>query len=492
MSKAEKRSFSQTSSNTDYYDLYRIIEANTDEDIEKIKQQYRKIKPKANFNVNSNYLYSKILDSLLALEVNNNVELELKNDLTKAEILTKKSLFKEALDIYSSVQEKANKIKNSTLFMMAAQAELELLLQLNFPEISEQELLHKHFLVSEAIKHIRKENELSVLYDLLMYRTTYQDIMRNKVQKDALNDLLISEFSINTSSGHTNNFETNKIHQLFQSAYLIGVNDFKAARYSLKELIQLFQDHPQQWIDNPYYYIITLENVLRTLRAMKHEQDMPYFIDILLSIQTKSKGLKALIASIATLYQIYPLVDNGLFIEANQIITTQQKKIENQKEHLSLNKQAELVLCWAISQFGLGEYKKVKELLGTIIFQSQHFYYLPIFRTIRLVHLMSLYKLNLLTEYDFEMRSFKRDLSKHKQSYQVETLILQFIQRPKTYFNKREEAWSKIAPQIEHIQKSIFEKQILYYFDFLVWMESEVKNIPLSNLLQKKKAQSVK
>lgn len=73
LTKAEKKSFSQTALNSDYYDLYLLITNNPGKDSEEIKELYEVEKPQSNFNVQVNYLYTKLLDNLLSLQSSSDI-----------------------------------------------------------------------------------------------------------------------------------------------------------------------------------------------------------------------------------------------------------------------------------------------------------------------------------------------------------------------------------------------------------------------------------
>lgn len=488
LTKAEKKSFSQTALNSDYYDLYLLITNNPGKDSEEIKELYEVEKPQSNFNVQVNYLYTKLLDNLLSLQSSSDIELNLFNSLFKAKILAQKSLFQEALQLYQVVQLKAKELHLEYLLLKALQEELKLLLFLNFPNLTEDELSTKHFEITESLKRARRENESSVLYDLLKYRTLHHDVMRSEEQRDALNDLLLSELSISSSSDrHLKSFESDMLHQLFQSTYLLGVNDYNAALSSLKELIHLFEENTQRWEKNPYYYVVTLESILYNLRAIHEYKSISFFLGKLEEIQSKDKEINALRDIIQTLYTLYPLIDTGQFKEASAYIEQNRAKIEGMLPLLNRDKKAEVILCWSIVLVGLGQFREVKDLLHPIIFQSKHFYYLPIFRAIRLIHLISIYELGILDEYEFEIRAFKRDLNKNKKAYQVEAFILKFLTSKKVYFQKREKQRQAIQPIIEAIRQDIYEKQILNLFDFTKWVESKVWDVSFTQLLENKK-----
>ena len=62
--------------------------------------------------------------------------------------------------------------------------------------------------------------EQSSLYENLKHRIGLKGNIRSQKHKDELNDLVYSEISI-VASMNLDNFEISKLHQLFQSNYLI-------------------------------------------------------------------------------------------------------------------------------------------------------------------------------------------------------------------------------------------------------------------------------
>ena len=247
------------------------------------------------------------------------------------------------------------------------------------------------------------------------------------------------------------------------------------------------EENTQRWEKNPYYYVVTLESILYNLRAIHEYKSISFFLGKLEEIQSKDKEINALRDIIQTLYTLYPLIDTGQFKEASAYIEQNRAKIEGMLPLLNRDKKAEVILCWSIVLVGLGQFREVKDLLHPIIFQSKHFYYLPIFRAIRLIHLISIYELGILDEYEFEIRAFKRDLNKNKKAYQVEAFILKFLTSKKVYFQKREKQRQAIQPIIEAIRQDIYEKQILNLFDFTKWVESKVWDVSFTQLLENKK-----
>jgi hypothetical protein len=67
--------------------------------------------------------------------------------------------------------------------LLASRLELEYLLAVNFPGMSEKSLLQKQFQLTEALKFLRRINEQSSLYEILKYRVLYKGHTRSQQQK---------------------------------------------------------------------------------------------------------------------------------------------------------------------------------------------------------------------------------------------------------------------------------------------------------------------
>ena len=129
------------------------------------------------------------------------------------------------------------------------------------------------------------------MYELLRYRTLHKGNVRSIKQKQELNDLVISEMSIVSSTG-VENFETQKNHLLFQANYLICVGDYKSALNSFYELNSFFEKNMHLLSNPPIYYLNTLEGVLDNLRTIKKYEAMDYIICKLENLQNPSLYFK--------------------------------------------------------------------------------------------------------------------------------------------------------------------------------------------------------
>jgi hypothetical protein len=300
-----------------------------------------------------------------------------------------------------------------------------------------------------------------------------------------MNDLVVSEMSIVSSSGFEN-FEIQKNHKLFQSNYLINVGDYKSALNSYYELNNIFEQNMHLLSNPPMYYLNTIEGVLESLRTIRNYEGMTYFINQLSKLETTSVHFKFQIDCVIFLYSLLPLVDTGKFTEAFKMIEKYKESIIDKTNLLSTEKQIQILLYTAIVYLGTGEPHKARKIITRITQSERKVFSLPLFRTIRLVNLMVLYEQKEFDYMDFEIRSVKREIQNNEKSYQLEQVILKFLSKTPEELTeqKRLLLWQKLKPQIEELQNNKFEMQLLHVFNFIAWIESKVFKVPLHKVLK--------
>ena len=472
-----------------YQLLYDIIEKSPSDAPETIRQAFLTQCPGSAFETTVKYLFSVLLDIMHDLKKNQDNVFMLFNKILNARILYEKSLFDECFDTLETVKQLAVKYENDYALLMANRLELDYLLALNFPNTSEQELLKKQFRINEALKGIRKVNEQSSLYEILRHRTLYKGYARSQKEKNELNDLIYSELSL-VASLSPENFEISKLHQLFQSNYLISVGDFKSALRSYYELINLFEANKHLWNSPPLYYMYTIEGVLETLRSIRDYEGMRHFTDQLRKIESNSLDFRLNQTCVVFLYELFPLLDAGEFRSALELKQSYREVLFDRFHLLSRTRQAELCLYTGLIHFGNGDFQAAHRELSRIIVRGKSYFYLPLYRTIRLVNLMILYKLGDGEPIRYEIRSLRRDLSGNEKGYRIELLMLRFLikQLPVTRKGKRK-LLEKYLPEFEEIRTDVFEQQILRIIDFTAWMESELLMVPLAEVLAERTEQ---
>jgi len=490
MSKAEKKHFSlqviKEGIDKDYLTIYDIISKNNQYDGNTVKAEFYNRKPGGSFEVSIQYLYEKLLDTLLTLRKKKDIYLELCNNICKARMLYERSLFYECFEILEDTIKQAEYYENNEILLIAIKLELEYLLRLNFPDMTEQELYHKHFQQNEALKKIRKITEQSSLYNLLKHRISRKGYIRTAKQKQDLNDLMVNELYIAASSDSQTSFELTKNHKLFQANYLITVGEYMAALNSFKELNKLFEANEKFWSNPPIYYLMVLEGVLDSLRSVGNYEEMPYFLGKLKNLSIHA-SLEFQVNATCLLfqYELSPYLDRGDFSNCIRIMHNYKESLYDKESWLNPIRRSELLLYTSIIYIGDKNYKAARKYITSTIL-DHNIDYLPIMRTIRLIRLIAYYETKEYDLVEHESRSLKRGMSlKKEQSFKTEHTILWFLnKRDLPILRKDREAfWKKNSSRIEELRNDKFENQLLRIFDFTAWLESRILKEDLSDVL---------
>ena len=370
-------------------------------------------------------------------------------------MLYERSLFEECFEMLSNTIKQAQFYENNEILTIALKLELEYLLRLNFPNMTEQELFHKHFIQNETLKKIRKITEQSSLHNLLKYRLSHIGSIRTVKQKQDMNDLMVNELYIAASSDSEGNFELTRNHKLFQANYLMGAGDYRAALNSYKELDSLFEQNQQFW-SNP-----------------------------LISDST-SLEFKVNATCLLFQYELFPYLDKGDFSKCTQLMVDYQEILYDKEAWLSPIRKSELFLYTTLVHVGNQEYKTAKKYISNAII-DHNIKYLPLMRTIRLVRLIVFYEVQEHELIQYESRSITRSLSSPKeQTFKTERIILWFLNKRNIPILKkdREAFWEKLSPEIHELYNNKYESQLLRLFDFTAWMESKIRKEKLSEVLR--------
>lgn len=492
LSKSEKKHFSlqviKDKEEKDYLVIYDIVIKSKQPNGNTVKEEFYRRKPNGSFEVSIQYLYEKLTDTLLTLRKKKDIYYDLLNNLCKARMLYERSLFEECFEILSNTIEQAQFYENNEILTIALKLELEYLLRLNFPNMTEQELFHKHFIQNEALKKIRKITEQSSLHNLLKYRLSHIGSIRIVKQKQDMNDLMVNELYIAASSDSEGNFELTRNHKLFQANYLMGAGDYRAALNSYKELDSLFEQNQQFWSNPPIYYLSVLEGVLGSLRSVSNYNEIPYFLNKLRKLISDSTSLEFKVNATCLLfqYELFPYLDKGDFSKCTQLMADYQEILYDKEAWLSPIRKSELLLYTTLVHIGNQEYKTAKKYISNAII-DHNIKYLPLMRTIRLVRLIVFYEVQEHELIQYESRSITRSLSSPKeQTFKTERIILWFLNKRNIPILKkdREAFWEKLSPEIHELYNNKYESQLLRLFDFTAWMESKIRKEKLSEVLR--------
>jgi len=84
-----------------------------------------------------------------------------------------------------------------------------------------------------------------------------------------------------------------------------------------------------------------------------------------------------------------------------------------------------------------------------------------------------------------EIRSIKREVKGYIKGYQIEKIMLSYLNKLKEPISNRtrEILWQKADGQLQLFRNDVFERQVLKIFDFTAWIESKIKKIALEDVI---------
>ncbi|QNL49041.1 hypothetical protein H8S90_20170 [Olivibacter sp. SDN3] len=388
---------------------------------------------------------------------------------------------KELQKAYRLAQEN----QNYPMIYQAARMELTLLADIGFPNITEQQLIDLQMKAKHTLQSLRQLHEHYSLYELLSHRLTKGSLTFSGKQNEKINDLILSELSI-TTRGSQQQFETQKLHMLFQSFFFIHTGEYQSALTVFKELNTLFDTNRKIWDFPPYDYLSALDGILDSLRSIGYYKEMAQFIDQTRALSNKMypdhfKGLAQLIAQVYSLNMSIGMVNLNKAQQLLRIFRSEKPRIEVAEGH---EKQLEYLYFEALTYFLMNQLHKASKHINQLLTIGKQAPQLGMYRAGRLLSTLIYYEQDDMEYLEYEVRSYKRLFSKFGKAFKIEKMVFNTISSdPKRRGNAWKKAiWKNIKPKLNEIKKDKGELQLLKYFDCCEWIKSKYITINSSDI----------
>jgi len=328
-----------------------------------------------------------------------------------------------------------------------------------------------------ALRLIHKIQEQSSLFDIIKFRGIHSGTSFSSKDNAELNDLLISELSLITRDSQ-DNFESKKLHLLFQSFFFIHVSDYKSSLKSFYDLNKLFETNESVWSFPPYDYLSTLEGVLDSLRTIKFYDDMKYYIEKIESLtkQNYPESFQIIALQIVFIYKLTIHINKEEITQAKQLAETIPTQLLKNPTLVDFEKLTELHFNIGLIYFLDASYQKAIKHFNILATMVNVNYDLAVYKVSRLLYVIIHYELKNTTYLDYEIRSYKRTFQKSGKVSMIERLILLIVKFDPKRKSKIRNAllWKKVSVKLAEIEKNRYEKQILKYYDFGSWIQAKL------------------
>lgn len=483
MSKVEKRKFKlstkKQTGNKDYLFLFDLIDrSNVNESAFSLKEKYNKIHPSSSIDNTARYLLNMLTDSLIQSKIKEDNVFRLFHGMLKIQVLQERSLHEEGFKELKKLQQVAIKSQNHLMEYFILRQELNYTAELNFKGITEKELIQKQVKAREVLKDMLNIQEHYSLHEILKHRLSYSGKISSEENKKRLNDLVLNELSLVTGR-NKNNYESQKLHLLFQSFFFTDIGDYKSALKIFYELNKLFEQNIDLWSSPPSDYLSSLEGILDSLRATKRYDEMPFFIEktSCLDVPAYPEFFRLQARKIINIYQLNILIAANNFTSALNFIKTMASALLKTNKITNDEKQMELFFCCGLAYYKAKNLKKAGKYLNEVILFGKINFQSMVYKACRLLAMVIHYEDSNLEYLQYTMRSYKRSFGNKEKLLKTEVVIfktLKFHPNKNSYI-KNEVMWNKILPYISAIEKDKYEMQLGKYFDFTGWIKTKFK-----------------
>lgn len=482
MSKVEKRKFKlstkKQTGNKDYLFLFDLIDRSNVAEPASLKEKYNKIHPSSSVNNTARYLLNMLTDSLIQGKIKDDNMFRLFHGMLKIQVLQERSLNEEGFKELKKLQQVAAKSQNHLMEYFILRQELNYVAELNFNDLTEKDLIQKQVKAREVLKDMLNTQEHYSLHEILKYRLSHSGKISSEENKKRLNDLVLNELGLVTGR-NKNNYESKKLHLLFQSFFFTDIGDYKSALKTFYELNKLFEQNIDLWSSPPSDYLSSLEGILDSLRAIKRYDEMLFFIEktSCLDVPVYPEFFRLQARKIINIYQLIILISSNNFTGVLNFIKTISPALLKTNKIIIDEKQMELFFCCGLAYYKVKNFKKASKYLNEVILVGKINFQSMVYKASRLLAIVIHYEDSNLEYLQYAMRSYKRSSGNKEKLLKTEVVVFKTLKfhPDKNNYIKNKVMWNKILPSISAIQKDKYEMQLGKYFDFTGWIETKFK-----------------
>ncbi|MEO9884296.1 MAG: hypothetical protein ABJR05_11235 [Balneola sp.] len=493
LTKAEKRGFKiyatrTSSSDAKFIQLFNALDKESGYDEDSIVKKVKGIQKRQLSNLKA-HLYKQILISLRLININHNVDIQLREQLDYARILYNKGLYKQSLKILEKTKELSAQHYRATLRYEA----------LVFEKIIESQY------ITRSLK-----NRADQLID------ETQITLRSMTEYTSLSNLALRLYGIYIKAGHVRNKEdfenissffrkeiegldTSKLdffgkHYLNVSHawYSLIVQDFLLQYRHSTKWVELFRQNTDMLAIEPIWYLKGMHVLLEALFVLghfnKHEAEIKKLDEFLTNPPKKiDENLETLGFMYSYTSKINAHFMAGTFSEGVKLVPGLLERLDRYAEQVDPHRILIFYYKIACLYFGAGNNEECINYLNKIINHQNQRLREDIHCFARILNLIAHYELGNQTLVDYQVRSVYRFLRKMNDLNLVQEEILQFIKNLGGLEQDQvRSAFINLRKRLLEINTMPYQKRPFLYLDIVSWLESKIANKPIQDIINSK------
>lgn len=428
---------------------------------------------KNSFAVAKNYLYQFILDILEDYH-KSSPNRKVRGLLNSVELLSNKGLVSQAIKANEKAKKIALKYQLKKNLLEIADWEIQFLMNKNQTKTIFKEIQNLNDEFTTYIKSIEASAKAKYMFNYVRNKHLIIGLARNTTvlaDIEALHGLIVK-----SKNAFTNDFIVQYYYLFTSAVYAFTNNNFKTA-YDYSLLVEkLWFKFPQmkELYPDLFMYFITRKSLFEERLGLKE--------NIFKNIEM---GRKFIARNSAIDHKIISSFYNFNLGMCNQYAEYQRslklideinlfrKRLQDQR-FVDYDEQLFIVTA-ADLYFEIADYKKANSLINQIFdFKMRYREDIYCFAFVKsiIIH-FELKKFDLL---EYKIKTTLAFLKKQKRLFKTEKMVLDFIRKQIKNITITKLSYQNLKTQMEEVLADPLEKNILNYFDFLVWVESKILN----------------
>lgn len=497
LTKTEKSYFRKLSSiftkgkENSYIKLFNLIAKQVEDGMpyneEKIKNKLSNDKLLENFAVMKNYLYNEILNSLAQYYTKNNKNLEIKDFLKMAEILFHKGMYDQCQKILKKAKAEAYKYEKLLVVLEITNWELKLninMLNYGILESQIEELKDEEKMIMDKIKNLQDYQHLQTKITLLRQKKGFiaMDEKSLKEYRSIMDNRLLKNVS------EAKSFAAKNLFYQINLVYLNTTSDYTEGYELCKNFVELFENDRAKIMEMKKNYLSALNNYLIRCLYLKKYDEFQMNFKKYREITLETSDIQGYILSYNLNLYFYKLT--GQFEKAVQVIPL---LIEDMKRYKGrYHKSVELYLYYNVAYifFIAADYNNCIKYLNLLLNDDFIKTRDDLFFFAKFLFILVHYELKNFDLVESLLKSAYGFLSKKKQTFESENIIIRYIKRLIIIDDKEKHKEELIIlknklKKIDEVKEQ--KERTMDYFDYISWLEGKINNKKFSEILSSKK-----
>ena len=495
LTKSEKRFFKLTSTlqsgEKNYLKIFDAIEKQQVYDEEALKKQFEGERFIRHLPSEKNHLYKLILKSLRSFYSDNSVSAVLRTEIKNIEILYRKALYKECTKYLIKAKKTARDHEKFYYWFELLQLE-KMLLEEAFEEgifnQSIDELIEEE---KEVIAKLRNLAEYHVLYSKVNYAFRSSGHVRSEKAARTIEE--ISEHPLIKGKNTALSKRAATICFYTQGFCHLASNNDDQAFIAFMHVKRIFDSNPLLKKDLFQRYLRTIYNLM-VIHIKRNEFRKGFaLIDEMKSFKNtgefNSIDIELMIFRVTYMSELVMYNRLGEYGKAEMLMKEIEVQLNRFGQKLNKEHFLNFYLMFAVTEFSAGKHNKALIWINNILNINEKQLRQDLFTYARLFFIVIHFELGNHDLIDYLIKSTGRFLVRQKRDFPLEKTVLAYMRKlNRNHANPviRKNILIEFRNELEILIRKPENQVILFYFDFLSWLDSQINQVPFYTAVQQR------